>query len=65
MESHRVAGYRLMLIAPDIRPGYRQFNLLIARGNAHFMRQAPDGLRGDARDRGGPFRGILLHPVHE
>ena len=63
VEGHRVAGDRVVLVVPAVGPGDRQFDLLIARGDAHLVGQPADGLGGDAGDARRPLRGILLHPL--
>ncbi len=55
VESHRVAGHRLVIVAPGVGPGDRQLDLLVARGDAHFVRQALDGCHRDTGDLRGPF----------
>jgi len=55
MKRHRVTGHRFVAFAPTICPGDGQFNLLVPRGDAHFMRQAAYGGRRDAGDAFSPF----------
>ncbi len=63
MEGHRVAGDGVVLLAPAVGPGDRQLDLLVARGHAHLVRQAPDGLGRDAGDALGPFGRVLAHAL--
>ena len=46
-------------VAPAVGPGDRQLDLLVARGDAHLVREAPDGRRRDAGDALGPFGRVL------
>jgi hypothetical protein len=40
MEGDRIAGHRRMLVVPAVGPGDRQLDLLVARGDAHLMRES-------------------------
>ena len=60
VERHRVAGDRVVLVAPGIGPGDRQLDALVARGDAHLVRQAADRLGRDAGDLRRPFRRVVL-----
>ena len=65
VEGDRVAGDRLVLVAPAVGPGDRQLDLLVARGDAHLVREAPDGRRRHAGDPLGPLRRVRLHALGE
>ena len=43
-----------------VGPGDRQLDLLVARGDAHLVREAPDGLGRDAGDAGRPLGRVVL-----
>ncbi len=49
VEGHRIAGDGFVFLAPGIGPGDRQFDALVARGDAHFVGQAADGRRRGCR----------------
>ena len=55
VEGHRVAGDGVVLLAPAVGPGDRQLDALVARGDAHLVRQAADGVGRDAGDALGPL----------
>ena len=65
MEGDRIAGDGGVLVVPAVGPGDRQFDLLIARGHAHLVRQAADGRGRDAGDGRRPLRRAVLHPLLE
>jgi hypothetical protein len=65
VKGHRVAGDRLVLVAPGVRPGDGQFDLLVPRGDAHFMGQAVDRIGGDTGDAGSPLRRVFLQALGE
>ena len=65
VKRHWIAGHGLMLVAPAVGPGDRQFDLLVARGDAHFVRESPDGGRRYARDALGPLWRVSAQPVGE
>ena len=56
----RVAAYGGMLDTPCIGPRDRQFDLVVARCDAHFDCQAAYGFGGNTRDFCRPFRGPAL-----
>ncbi len=61
VERNRIAGDGVVLLAPGVGPGNRQLDLLVARGDAHLMRQAADGRGRDAGDAFGPIGRVLAH----
>ena len=65
VEGHRVAGDGVVLLPPGIGPGDRQFDPLVARGDAHFVRKAADTRRGNAGDVLRPLRRVFLHPLQQ
>ncbi len=65
VECDRVAGNRFVLAAPGIGPGNRQLDLLITRGNPHFVRQTPDRSCSDTGYSLGPFRRVLFDALLE
>ena len=65
MEGHRVAGDGFVFLAPGIGPGNRQFDFLVARGDAHFMREAAYAFGRDAGDALGPLRRVFLDPLQQ
>ena len=74
VEGHRVAGDGVVLLAPAVGPGDRQLDLLVARGDAHLVRDArrllvavgageaahPAGVGADDLQPGANLRGIHL-----
>jgi hypothetical protein len=60
VEGHRIAGDGVVLICPSVGPGDRQLDLLVARRDAHLVRQAADGLGRDAGDALGPLGRVVL-----
>ncbi len=63
MKGHRIALDRVMPLAPAVGPGDRQLDLLVARGDAHLVRQAADRAGRDAGDAVGPFGGVRLDAI--
>ena len=62
MEGHRIAGDAVVFLAPRVGPGDRQFDLLVARRDAHLVGETADGLDRNAGDLARPFRGVILYP---
>ena len=65
MKRHRVTRNSLVVLAPDIGPGDRQFDLLVAGGHAHFVGQPPDGGGRDTGDPFRPLRGVILDALDQ
>ncbi len=63
VKGHGVAGDGVVFLAPGVGPGNRQHHFLVARGDAHLIGQAVDGLGGNAGDFCRPFRRVVLHPL--
>ena len=58
VKGHRPAGDGMVALAPAVGPGDGQLDFLVARGDAHLVRQARDGGRRNAGDALGPFRRV-------
>ena len=65
VEGDRVAGHRLVLLAPGIGPGNRQLDLVVARRHAHFLGQAADGRGGNAGDVRRPLGRVRLDALFQ
>ena len=65
VKGHRVAGDRIVALAPAVGPGDGQLDLLVTRGDAHLVGQAADGGRRNAGDALGPLRGVGFDALFE
>ena len=63
MKGHRIAGDAVVFLAPRVGPCDRQFDLLVACRDAHFIGEAADGLDRNAGDLARPFRGVIFYPL--
>ncbi len=63
VERDRVAGHRVVLVAPGVGPRDRQLDFLVARGHAHLVREAADRLGRDARNLRGPLGCVVLDAI--
>jgi hypothetical protein len=65
VKRNGIPGDGLVLHAPAIGPRNRQLDLLVARRDAHLVREPAYRRGGYARDVGGPLRRVLLHAIDE
>ena len=63
VKGHRVARYRRVLAPPAISPGDRQFDFLIARGDAHLVGEPAYRRRRYAGDFSRPFGRVVVEAV--
>jgi hypothetical protein len=63
VEGHRIAADGVVLATPGVGPGDGQLDALVARGDAHLVRQPADGLGRYAGDARGPLGRVVLDPL--